>query len=314
MIANPERTKLLSSIGWVDRDGLWMFKPADDRPEVIPLDTGARYASLHFTGGQRFAVGHHFDGARFDVSVRSFSSPSEVLASAVIEDKKSRLTGDPSVWMDVPRLYIEYLAFEPWKDFVLLKVSPSSGTIDVQRLQWYDDAYDKGYQGVVGVLALPGGMSALISVQRSSRLIVHDLNTGAKMNSIDLGDRGGNPRLEYFKSGKEIWASDYDTLVVLKAPDWQIDRRSLLQGSAAGTRQFIGDFCFPPDQQLCVVARPFSGDVIAVDSQSLKIKSSAKLGREPLEVAAIGRGEIVARDWKTGDLLRGTLHRRGFLR
>jgi hypothetical protein len=118
--------------------------------------------------------------------------------------------------------------------------------------------------------------------------------------------------LECRESGKEIWASDYETLAVLRTTDWQVDRSSLLQGSPAGTRQFIGDFSFPPDQELCVVARPFSGDVIGVDLRSLKIKYSAKVGREPLEVAAIGRGEIVARDWKTGDLLRGMLERRWF--
>ena len=35
-------------------------------------------------------------------------------------------------------------------------------------------------------------------------------------------------------------------------------------------------------------------------------------GRRPLEVAALPRGEVVARDWKTGDLLRGKLERRWF--
>lgn len=312
MIANPERTRLISSIGWVDHDGLWVFDPADRKTETIRLGTGARYASLHHTGSTRFTIVHHFDGARVELSVRSFSSPSAVLARAVLEAGKSSLSGDASVWMDVPRLYVEYLAFEPWKDFVLLTVSPSTERVDVQRFEWYDDSYDKGYQGVIGALQLSDGASALISVQRSSRLIVHDLETGSKKSSIDLGDRGGNPRLEYRESGKEIWASDYDTLVVLRTPGLQIDRSSRLQGSAAGTQQFIGDFSFPPDQELCAVARPFNGDVIGVDLRSLKIKSSARLGREPLEVAAIGRGEIVARDWKTGDLLQGILERRWF--
>ena len=57
------------------------------------------------------------------------------------------------------------------------------------------------------------------------------------------------------------------------------------------------------------MARPFSGDVVGIDTATLKVKCTAKLGRQPLEVAALGRGAIVARDWKTGDFLRGQLTR-----
>src|SRR5262249_30918002 len=125
-------------------------------------------------------------------------------------------------------------------------------------LEWYDNSYDKGYQGVFDVLGLPGESAALVSVQRSSRVILHDLDTGKRINSIDLGGRGGNPKLELRESGKEVWAADYDTLVVVGTEDWKIQRKSRLQGAAAGTQQFIGDFSFSPDQKLCLVARPFS--------------------------------------------------------
>jgi len=43
----------------------------------------------------------------------------------------------------------------------------------------------------------------------------------------------------------------------------------------------------------------------------MKIGWSAALGRQPLEVAVLPGGpEIVARDWKTGELLRGELKRK----
>ena len=61
-----------------------------------------------------------------------------------------------------------------------------------------------------------------------------------------------------------------------------------------------------------MVARPFSGDVVGIDAATLKIRRSAKLGREPLELAALPGGEVVARDWKTGDVLHGKLKRRWF--
>ena len=82
---------------------------------------------------------------------------------------------------------MEYLRFEPWRDFVLLRVSPHRGRIQVQRLEWYDDTYDKGYQGVIGVLELPGEEFAVVSVQRSSQLIFHDLNTGLKRGTLTSG-------------------------------------------------------------------------------------------------------------------------------
>lgn len=314
MISDPEGTTLLSSMGWVDHDALWRFDVAGGTAETVPLSTGARYSSLHCAGSSRFAVAHHFDGRRFEVSVRSFSAPSVVLARAVKADGETSVAGDASAWTDVPRLYVEHLAFAPWHDFVLLRVSASTSTLEVQRLAWYDGSYDKGYQGVIGVLELPEAGCALVSVQRSSRLILHDLETGMQRRSIELCGRGGNPRLELRNSRTELWASDYDTLAVIRTDNWQIQRRSRLQGAVAGTQQFIGDFSFAPDQELCAVARPFSGDVVGIDLGTLKIKRAAKVGRQPLEVAALRGGEVVARDWKTGDLLRGTLERRWFAR
>jgi len=312
MISNPERTVLVSSVGWVDHDALWRFDVPAASPERLPLGTGARYLSLHSSGSGYFSVGHHSDGARAELTVHRFSDPMNVVARATVTTSECKMAGDASAWQEVPLLYVEYLGFAPWKDFVLLKIAPSTGQIEVQRLEWYDDTYDKGYQGIIGVLELPGEDSALVSVQRSSELILHDLATGRKNGSIDLGGRGGNPILQSRNGGNEIWASDYDTLVVLERSEWRIVRSARLQGAVTGTQQFIGDYSFTPDEQICVVARPFSGDVVGIDAATLKMWRSAKVGRQPLEVAALPGGEVVARDWKTGDLLRGRLERRWF--
>ncbi len=136
MISNPEGTTALSSLGWVDHDGLWRFNVASGETDTIPLRTGGRYSSLHYLGSDRFAVAHHFDGRRFEVSVRSFSSPGDVLAHAVLEDGENSVAGEPAAWSGVPLLYVEYLHFAPWNDFALLRISPTTGKADVQRLQW----------------------------------------------------------------------------------------------------------------------------------------------------------------------------------
>jgi hypothetical protein len=307
MISNANGTIVLSSLGWVDGDALWVFDAASGRAETMPLKTGARYSSLHHAAGaERFAVGHHFAGARFELSVRTFADPSRVEARAVVSDRERTLTGDAAVWRDVPRLFVEYLAFSPWADFALISVSPLGEALSLQRFDWFDDSYDKAYQGITGVLRLPADDLALVSVQRSSRLVLHDLETGKARRFIDLAGRGGNPLLAFRHGGAELWATDYDTLVVLDAHDWQILRSARLQDAHAGTGQFIGHFAFATDGT-CVVARPFSGDVVSVGGARLEIERSARLGQQPLEVAALPAGRVVARDWKTGALLRGVL-------
>ncbi|MBI2494816.1 MAG: hypothetical protein HYV94_22320 [Candidatus Rokubacteria bacterium] len=309
MISDPERTVLISSVGWVDHDTLWRFDVPTARVERLPLGSGAQYLRLHSSGADRFVVSHHFDGARFELTVRPFSDPTRVLARATVTRAESGLAGDPDAWNGVPRVYVGYLSFAPWNDFVLFVVSPSAGQVQVQRLEWYDDSYDKGYQGIVDVLEVAGERTALVSVQRSSRLIRHDLATGRQIGIVELAARGGNPQLQYRRSAEEIWASDYDTIAVIATKDWRVIRSARLQRAAPGTQQFIGDYSFDIDEARCVVARPFSGDVIEIASSTLKIKRRAKLGRQPLEVLAFPGGKVVARDWKTGDVLHGTLAR-----
>ena len=65
MIANPERTVVVSSVGWVDHDVLWRFDVPTADAARIPLGSGARHLSLHSSGSSHFAVAHHFDGERF---------------------------------------------------------------------------------------------------------------------------------------------------------------------------------------------------------------------------------------------------------
>ncbi len=305
MITDAERSLLVSSIGWVDGDSLWTFHPGLDREDRVSLGSGARYLSLHSSGTGHFAVAHHFDGARFEVTVHSFERPAEVLARAVVEEKGTDISGDPRLWKSVPRLYTEYLKFHPWREFVLLKLSIPRMRIDIHRLDWYDDSYDKMYQAIVGVTELPGRDLALVSVQRCSDLVIHDLGTGRKTGVVRLAGRGGNPTVRLRKNADEIWAIDYDTVVVLDPATLRTVRSRRLQKSFTGTMQFLGEFHFEPEERSCTVARPFSGDVVGIDPRNLEIKRRAKLGRQPLEAAALPDGRVVARDWKTGETLRG---------
>lgn len=312
MISDPNRTVALSSLGWVERDAIWKLDVATGEVRTIACGSGARYASLHHTGSsETFAAAHHFNGHRFEVTVRPFSDPATVLARATVDEHgRGGITGDAKAWQTVPVLYVEYLAAEPWKDFVLVRLAPASGEVEIIRLDWYDDSYDKGYQGVIDVV--PFGDNAVFAVQRSSTLIVQNLRDPGNRRTISLADRHGNPRPELRNSGKELWAIDYDTLVVVQTSDGRMLKSIRLQDARHGMNEFVGDFSFSPRGELCMVARPFSGDVLALDPKTLKTRSSVRLGQQPLELLALSEADLVSRDWKTGALLRGTLKRRWF--
>ena len=302
MIVNRDRTRVLSSLGWVDGDAIWCFDAESGTARTIPQNTGARYTSLHSSDSERFVAVHHFDGARFLASVGLFSAPEITVSSAGYENGRTALTGNAAAWNGLPHLFVQYLG-KPWDDFVLVKIE--LGHIHIQRLEWYDASYDKGYQGVVDVIALPDTQHALISVQRSSDLVLHDLETGKAVRKVSIGGQHGNPKLSLRNGGTEVWATDYDTIVIIDVRNWQIVRKKRLQGAAAGTSQFVGDYSFSPDGACCV-ARPYSGDVVAVNER-LKILRSAQLGRQPQEAVELSNGGVIARDWKSGDLLQGRM-------
>ncbi len=71
--------------------------------------------------------------------------------------------------------------------------------------------------------------------------------------------------------------------------------------------QFVGDISFDKDEELVVVARPFGGDVIAVEAGTFKQKQIAKTAKQPITAALLSNGLVVARDWKTGAFLQGGL-------
>lgn len=294
MIASPDATVVISSLGWVEGDAIWCFDTASRKPRVIPQNTGARYSSIHSSGSERFVVVHHFDGAKFMASVSLFSAPELTVSSAGYENGRQSTGGNLNAWDGLPRLFVEYLG-APFNDHVLVRIE--CGYVHIQRLEWYDSSYDKGYQGVIAVMELPDPRYALISVQRCSELVLHDLETGQAKAKLALGGSLGNPQLTL--RGTEIWASDYDTIAVVDASTWRLLRKKRLQRGG----QFISDYSFAGDGTCCI-ARPFSGDVIAVDER-LTIQKVAKLGRQPHEAVALPNGDVIARDWKTGDLQTG---------
>jgi hypothetical protein len=302
VIASADRTVMVSSMGWVEHDALWVLRATDGKPETASCESGARWLSLHPGNDPFFAVAHHFGADRFEVTVRCFEAPFQAEARASLSAAGAAFSGDLTLWRQVPRLYVEYTRLEPWASHVLLSIDAERESIDVQQFAWFDDSYDHGYQGIVGVQEIPNAAFAIVSVQRSGRLVMHDLATGESCGTIDLGGTG-NPDLLLRLDAGELWATDYDRLVVVDTATWRVTRSRRVQEEPFGS--FIGRFAFTRDGTACAVARPFSGDVAVLNPSTLATLCVAELGSQPLDVTVLADGRIVARDWKTGGLLTG---------
>jgi hypothetical protein len=249
---------------------------------------------------------HHHGSGRFEVTAHSFSDPEEILGRCTISrTAQGNIEGSMSPWQYLPKHYVAHLIQPTWADYALVTISPSEG-MTLQRFEWYGDSYDKGYQGIVAATEMPDSNLVLISIQRSSELVVYDPDARRKVREIALAGRGGNPVVSFRRSAPELWASDYDTLVKMYASTERVLTSRRLQEAPTGTAQFIGQFAFDADESICAVARPFSGDVLGLDPRTLRTKYRAALGRQPFEVALLQDGRVFARDWKSGDLLQGT--------
>jgi len=309
VLVNAAESRLVSTLGWVDGAALWVCDPATGRTETVPLGV-ARYLTLHAGREDRFAVVHHFDGERLEVSVRTFDAPSREAAHLVLAPPAPpAFDGDPTAWALVPRAYTAYLR-HPADDFYLVLVDRRGPAVAVETLPWYDETYDKGYQGVIGVTEVPDADLLIVCVQRDSEPVLWDPVARRVVRKLRLAGRLGNPTCRFRRTAPELWVDDYDMLLRVDPVDWSVTGTRGLQRAARGARQFIGAFAFNRDETLCAVARPFSGDVVAVDTRRLRVTHRARVGRQPLEVALLADGRVFARDWRTGDLLSGRLRRR----
>jgi hypothetical protein len=307
MLVAPDERTIISSMGWVDGGALWCFDVRSGRDRRLHFGD-AKYCSLHEGERSLFAVAHHFDGNRFEITVHSFAAPEAVLSRCIVTADARRTEGDVAVWSGLPRNYVAYLRQSAWCDFALIRVA-LDGSVSLQTFEWYDERYDKGYQGIVGVTSIPDSHLVIVSVQRDSSPVIYDPETRRKTGALALAGNFGNPRLYFRRAAPELWADDYDTILKLDSKSWRVLKSTRIQRAAGATAQFIGQFVFDADERVCAVARPFTGDVVGLDPATLEMRYRVELAKQPLEVAILHDLRVFARDWKTGDLSTGMLRR-----
>ena len=311
MLLSPDRKIIISHLGWVDHSSLWMYNVAKDSVHSVSVGN-ARYLSLYPCKDEnRFLVFHHFDGKLIRFTIHTFDNPALALCTVEHSAENSQIVGDANALQRAPRFFVAFYNPGHDADYYLISLDLSRSKIQTERFDWYNEAYDKDYQGLVGVIELSSG-ELIVSIQRDSHPIVYNPTTKTVLRKLSLAGRYGNPKFRFAKQGTEIWADDYDTILKLDPVTLGIQRSRRLQGPLTSTSQFIGDWSFNEDESLCLVSRPFSADAIAISTDNLITRYVAKMGRQPLQAVIVNNGNVIGRDWKTGDLLKGSLRRAWF--
>jgi hypothetical protein len=238
----------------------------------------------------------HRDSPDRAISVRRIAEPEVELTSVRFHDDEAIFFGEIEFWKSVESAAIVSVGTGQR----LLWIDAAHGRVTNLDLSWFTDAhYDLGYQGLVGCLTLPRSHLAVVSVQRSSQLIVIDTQKNQAVVQVTLADRGGNPNVQ-IRSACDFVASDYDTLCRVDIKTMSVLATKRLQpGSTHFAQLFIGAYDLNPNGT-CVVARPHSGDVLLVDSEDFKELSRAPVEGQPLHVCMVSETRVVTRHWKTG--------------
>ena len=292
MIFDASANLVVGNAGWVDKGALWTFDPARRVEKTITVE-GARYLTLRAGANGLFRLFHH-GGSDHAVSIRRVAESDLELSSVRISNAIAIFAGDMALWEHVDPVTI--VATGSGQRLIKIDALRREGT-DL-NLAWYtNDTYDLGYQGLTDCMCVDSAR-VIVSVQRSSELVILDSNRNQRVGAISLANRGGNPILR-MRTPNEFFASDYDTLCRVDVHSLAVLNCARLQdGGGNNMRQFIGDYDL--GWGVCVVARPFSGDVLRLNPDSFEVLGRAQIGDQPLAVCLVAEDRFVTRDWKTG--------------
>jgi hypothetical protein len=292
-------TQILSHAGWSDDYRfLWRYDIATGKEEKI--EQFSNWFTLREGSDQRhLLLIERPEPNVHRCTVRHVTEPLRPLATAIHEPGRWTFEGDANLWELVPR----FAKVVVDKRTQLLRIDPDHPEVD--PLDWYyDGSYDLGSQGLLDPCEIPGSRLLILPVQRDSRPVLYDPTDRTVVGHLTLAERYGNPRLVFRRHADEVWADDYDTLVRLRPGTWEVLNAVRLQGDDPVRHQFIGSFWFPPDERLCAVPRPFSGDVLLIDPSTFAVVGQVQTGEEPLEAVVLGDGAVIARDWKSRRVIR----------
>jgi len=294
MFFDPATNRAFGNLGWVDGGALWCWDLAAGEEYLIAVPDARRLSVRRHAEGLIRLI-HHGDEAV--ASVRACADPETELAGLYPDRGSWRFRGESALWGDPIALLMKSASGRT----ELLLVDGPAERVRSLDLSWFNDEnYDRGYQGLVDCLALPGDGLVAVSVQRSSELILIDPDRNAPVATIQLAGSYGNPALRLW-SETEFIASDYDSLCLVDCVSLKARCSAVLQPAAPpNTKQFTGGYDF--HGSTCVVARPFSGDVLRLRVEDFSVTGRAPVQGQPLSVCMTLDKSFLTRDWRTGKL------------
>jgi hypothetical protein len=80
MLTDPEERFLVSSLGWIDHGGIWIYEVSSRAVSHTSLGD-ANYVSLYGGTSDYFVAMQHFDEGRIALSAHSFAEPASILGN-----------------------------------------------------------------------------------------------------------------------------------------------------------------------------------------------------------------------------------------
>jgi hypothetical protein len=298
MIYEEKYGKVVSSLGWIDKGSILIHDTIKNITRNVRL-SDADYLMLFKGSNGYFSILHVYKD-NIQISIHHFEAPDEILSNLTwVNDLNKKNLG---IWHHVPNYYTVGFSIADHFDFHLVQVEAERLVLQDDKIKWYREGnFDFMYQGLTSVTEYNNEL--IFTVQRDGSLYRFNVSDNKLEQRIVLAGNSGNP-YPHIGNGF-LWTVDYDTLVQVSLKDWQVKAQKKLQGAEKGVAHFIGDVSLSLNNSLCIVPRPFSGDVITLN-KNLKLKHTCVVGKQPLEAAIIDN-KVIARDWKTGELLQGKL-------
>jgi hypothetical protein len=309
MICDSKLKYAVSNLGWIDKGSLWIYNSSEDNFKTFFL-SDSKYLSIFEGSDDYFAICHNYENSLFEISIHHFSQPDKILCKLTIDNSKTDINGDVDLIKYIPNYYVAGFTLNGEYKTHLISIQDKTIKIDDSKIEWFNNGnFDFGYQGLLSVTEYNDEL--LFCVQRDGRIYRVNKESNQLVSKINLAMQFGNPKITFNRDKSILITDDYDILLNINPLNWKIEKHVKFQVGFNGASQFIGSYNFNKMNNLITLARPFSSDVIMID-KNFSIKYYCKIGRQPLESVVLDKNRVIARDWKTGDLLIGKMKHKFF--
>jgi len=287
-------------------DGIWhLDAPFGGTPAVVP-QPGGDGVLIQGEGGWFALSNAHWKAGQIRILALRFDDLGAVRAETSWPE--GRPSGDASAWRHLPRYWMAHAA--PGLNCAMRL--DEDGSLSRVLLDW--PYGEEGEDAPTLVRCDPATNDIVVGKHRSNEILFCDAETGAPKLCIMLeGNAYAVRDIQFHQPSQTMWVLGYDMLFRFNQRTRTLERSAQVQppipyehDPREKLRSWVGDFVLQPDHQRVCVVRPFAGDVIALDWETLAPVAVAKIGGEPAYLAAFG-DLVIARDRRTGKTTRAIL-------